>query len=143
MSPPLQYDHRSYAVGQHVVGIGMRGSAQRYGNASCPLDINKISCLYHVRPARHVTFCVFRSEKHIFLCAVRWARQTVFCSAGSAGNCVIGGLPGKPAVNTTLLTCASISCCCSCIQYFLLMLLYTAFKSYEILNMHKLCQSRS
>jgi hypothetical protein len=82
----------------------MRGGAQRYGNASCPLDIDDISFLYHVRPARQVIFCVFRSEKcipsekkRIFLCAVRRARQTVSCSAGSAGNYVIGGLPGKPS----------------------------------------------
>jgi hypothetical protein len=46
--PPLQYDRRSYTVEKIGVGIGMRGSGQRYRNASCPFDINEImsvSCL--------------------------------------------------------------------------------------------------
>jgi hypothetical protein len=72
------------------------------------------------------------------MCAVPRARQPVSCSVGSAGNCVIGGVPGKPVVNTTILTCASISCCCSCVQSFLLMFLYTDFKSYKMLSVHKL-----
>jgi hypothetical protein len=112
--PPLQYDRRLHAVGQIVFGIGMRDSVQRYRNAPCPPDINEISCLSHVWPARQVSFRVFRSEKSIFLCAVRQARQPVSCSVGSAGNCAIIGLPGKPVVNATVLTCASIYCCCSC-----------------------------
>jgi hypothetical protein len=146
---PLQYDRRSYAVGQIGVGIGMRGIGQRYGNALCPFDINEISCLSHVRPAREVTFCIFRPEKRIpagkAYLSVRCAsaRQPVSCSVGSAGNCVVGGLPGKPIVNTTILACASSYCSCSCIQPFLLLLLYAAFKSYKMLNMHILCQSRS
>jgi hypothetical protein len=145
----LQYDRRSYAVGQIAVGTSMRGGTQRYGNASCPLDINVISCKSHVQPARLVTFVssgrrsVSRPEKHIFPCDVRRVRQPVSCLVGSTGNCIIGGLPDKPVVNTTILTCARISCCCSCIQSFLLLFLYAAFKSSKMLSVHRFCKSRS
>jgi hypothetical protein len=141
--PPLQYYRRSYAVGQIGVGIGMYVRSQRYRKALCPFDVSDISCLSHVRPERQVTFRVFRPEKCIFPRVVRWARQPVSCSVGSAGNCVVGDLPGKPVVNTTILACASISCCCYCIQPFLLLFLYAAFKSYNMLNVYRLCQSRS
>jgi hypothetical protein len=119
----------------------MRDCTERYRNASCPSNISEISCPSHVRPARQVTFRVFQPEKSIpagkkciFPCFVRWARQKVSCSEESAGNRVIGVLPGKPVVNTTYTSFTSISCCCSCIQPFLLLFLYATFKSYKMLS---------
>jgi hypothetical protein len=137
---PLQYDRRSFTFGQIGVGIGMRDRTERYGNASCTSDISKISCPSHVRPARQVTFCVFRPEKRI---PVGNTYLSVFCASGATkvscseeitGNRVIGALPGKPIVNTTYTSFASISCCCSCIQPFLLLFLYATFKSYKMLS---------
>jgi hypothetical protein len=55
-------------------------------------------------------------ENCIFPRVVRRAQQLVSCSVGSEGNCVVGSLPVNPVVNTAILACASISCCCSCIQ---------------------------
>jgi hypothetical protein len=136
-------------VGQILVGIGMCGSAQSCRNASCPFDINEISCLSHVWPTRQVNFRVFWPEKRIpagkciFPCVVHPVRQPVSCSVGSAGICVVGGLLIKPIVNNTMLACASIYCRCSCIQPLLPLFLYAAFKSYNMLSVHILCQSRS
>jgi hypothetical protein len=62
---PVQYDRRSFTVEKIGVGVGMRGRAQRYINASCPSDISETSCLSRVRPARQEFFHVFRPEKRI------------------------------------------------------------------------------
>jgi hypothetical protein len=149
LMPPLQYSRRSFTVQKNGVRIDMHGRAQRYRNASSLFDINEISCLSHIRPARQVTFHVFWPEKRIPIgkpyISVHFASgaTTNIFFVVSAGNYMIDGLPGKPIVNTNILACASISCCCSCIQSFLLKFLYATFKSYKMLNVHKLCQSQS
>jgi hypothetical protein len=53
------------------------------------------------------------------MCYVRRARQPSSCWVGSAGNCVISGLPGDARSKCYLTSCASISCCCSCMHFLL------------------------
>jgi hypothetical protein len=89
---PLQYDRRSFAVGKIGVGIGMHDRAQRYINASCPFNISEISCLSRVRPAREVTFCVFRPEKRI---PTGKPYLSVRCASGPTTSILFGGKCGE------------------------------------------------
>jgi hypothetical protein len=95
---------------------------------SCPASaVGNFSCL----PAREA----YPSREKVsfrVLCIRR--DKKVSCSEESAGNSVIGVLPGKPVVNTKYTSFASIYCHCSCIQPFLLMCLYETFKSYKMLS---------
>jgi hypothetical protein len=74
------------------------------------LDISETFCPYPIRPARQVLFHVFLSERRTL------ARKSV--TLGSAGNCIIRILPGKPIVISTYI---------SFHWYFLLLFLYTVF----------------
>jgi hypothetical protein len=74
---PLQYDYRSYKVGQIKVQIGMHGSVlRRYGNVSYTLNINEIACLS--RATGNVS-CIpagvaYPSRRSIYLCGLRAER---------------------------------------------------------------------
>jgi hypothetical protein len=70
----------------------MRGSAQRYRNASCPFDINEISCLFHIWPARQVKFRVFRLEKRI---SAGEAYLSACCALGATTSILFSGKCGK------------------------------------------------
>jgi hypothetical protein len=61
---------------------------------------------------------VSQPEKRIFPYVVRRSLQLVSCSQGSAGNFIIGVLPGKSVVNTNYT---------SLCWHFLLLFLYTDF----------------
>jgi hypothetical protein len=92
VTPPPRYDRRSFTVEKIGVRIGMYGGDQRYRNASCPFNINEMSCLSHVRPARQVTFCVFRPEK---LTPTEKPYISVRCASGATTSILFSGKCGK------------------------------------------------
>jgi hypothetical protein len=118
----------------------------RYGSASCTFNINEIACL--ARTAGN--FSVFRTEKRI---PAGEAHISVSC----APSATVQYLDERevreivrsvaywvmPIVNATIVLVLVIIAAVPVYSLCLLLILHTAFKSYKMLSVHKLCQSRS
>jgi hypothetical protein len=136
----LHYYCRSYTVGQIKVGIGMHGSVIKV--QKCLMSPrHKWDCI-------SITFIpvgeAYPSRRSVSVCSLcAKSNKAVSCWAGNAGICAISGLPGKPLVNTTIVSVlvllAAVHVCSLC----LLLILHAAFKSYKMLSVQKLWQSRS
>jgi hypothetical protein len=116
---PLQYNSRSFTVGQIEVGFGMRDRTQRYINAACPFAISETSCPSHVRPVRQVSH-VFRPEKRIMAGKVY---LSVGCALGATTSILFAGKCGKlhnqcsnRLAFIVVVPVYSLSCYCSCMQ---------------------------
>jgi hypothetical protein len=103
-----------------------------------------------VWPARQVIFCVFRSEKRVpnrrsvsfcVLCAGRDNQYLVECEVREIARSVAYTV--KPVENDTVLAALEFLSAVPVCTFCLLLILHAAFKSYKMLSVQKLCQSRS
>jgi hypothetical protein len=117
-----------------------------YGNASCHLDINDIAC-----PARaegKISFLPVREaypdRRGVYLCVLCAERDNQYLVGREVREIVRAvAYPVMPVVNATVVAVLVFIDAAPVCSFCLLLILYVSFKSYNMLIVQKMCQSRS